>query len=297
MSDVLLDKRGARTAPSVPADLSGWAEDDHEAAARAWVQSPDATTVPGAARDAFERMTLRPLGGVHVTGYYEPELDGAASRSPEFPVPIHAPPAMGIGASRMEIEAGNLLAGQEIAWLRDEVDRFFLQVQGSGRVRLTDGTVLRVAYAGRNGHPYRSLGQLLVERGELAAERVTADAVADWLRADVDRGRALMRENPSYVMFRPLRGTRAEDGPPGTLGRALTPMRSVAVDPKFVPLGSLVWLEVGGPEPIRRLCVAQDTGSAIVGPRVDLFVGTGAVAGRVAGAMNARGLLTVLAPA
>ena len=271
--------------------LPGWAADDGAEARRAWDRMPGAD--PGI---DFARLRPEPLGAVHVTGYYEPELPGSPVRTDAFPVPIHTVPPMGIGASRAEIERGDLLAGHEIAWLRDPVDRFFLQVQGSGRIAMPDGTVLRVTYGGRNGHPYRSLGRLLVERGELEDGTVTAEAVQGWLRADPARGGRLMHENPSYVMFRALHGTRASDGPPGTMGVPLTPGRSVAVDPALVPLGTPVWLEVDGPDPIRRLCVAQDTGSAIKGARVDLFIGTGAVAGRIAGAMNRGGRLTPLLP-
>lgn len=253
--------------------------------------------MPGADPDPdFGAFVPGPTEPVHVTGYYEPELPGARERTDAFPVPIHTLPPMGIGASRAEIEAGDLLAGHEIAWLRDPVDRFFLQVQGSGRVVMADGSVLRVTYAGRNGHPYRSIGRLLVERGEIAEAAMTAGAVQGWLRADPERGLALMHENPSYVMFRALHGARAEEGPPGTMGVPLTPGRSIAMDVERAPLGSAVWLEIDGPEPIRRLCVVQDTGSAIKGARVDVFIGTGAVAGRIAGEMNRAGRATLLRP-
>ena len=279
-------------------DLTGWAEDDHAAGLAAWTRSGGAAPA-GAGRDWVEaRFVPWLLPAAHFTGYYEPELHGSPVRTDAFPVPIHAAPPMGIGASRAEIEAGDLLAGQEIAWLADEVDRFFLQVQGSGRVRFPDGTVLRVGHAAKNGHPYRSVGALLVERGVFAADRITAQGVMDWLRADPARGRAAMRENPSYVMFRALRGGAAEDGPPGAMGVPVTEGRSLAVDPAVVPLGALVWAEVDAPDPIRRLCAAQDVGSAIVGVgRADLFCGTGDAAGRMAGALNHGGRMVVLEPA
>ena len=287
MSDVA----GVRARARSPADLAGWDGDDPAEARRAW------DAMPGADRSIdFAALVPRPLGAVHVTGYYEPELPGSPVRTDAFPVPIHTLPPMGIGASRAEIEAGDLLAGHEIAWLRDGVDRFFLQVQGSGRIVMPGGAVLRVTYAGRNGHPYRSLGRLLIERGEIAADAMSADAVQGWLRADAERGRRAMLENPSYVMFRALHGARAEEGPPGTMGVPLTPGRSIAMDPAVAPMGTPVWLEVDGPDPIRRLCVVQDTGSAIKGARVDLFIGTGAVAGRIAGAMNRTGRATLLLP-
>lgn len=279
-------------------DLSGWAGDDHSAALGTMQMAGDGQDV-GDARAFFE-TTFAPwlVPSAHFTGYFEPELEGAKNPSDAFPVPIHTPPPMGIGASRAEIETGNLLVGQEIAWLRDEVDRFFLQVQGSGRIRFDDGEVLRVTYAAKNGHPYQSIGRLLIDRGEMDAATITADRLRDWLRVDPARGIALMRENPSYVMFRALHGAPADQGPPGSLGAPLCAGRSLAVDPEHVSLGAPVWIEVEGPEgPIHRLCVAQDTGSAIKGVgRADLFYGTGAAAGRAAGALNHKGRMAVLLP-
>lgn len=173
------------------------------------------------------------------------------------------------------------LAGYAIAWLRDEVDRFMLQVQGSGRLRLQGGGTMRVGYAGTNGHPYRSIGGMLVSNGWLSPE-LTAARLVRWLRADPDRGRWAMECNRSYVMFRVL-DLPETSGPPGTLC-PVTPMRSIAVDPDHIALGTLVWLEGAG---MARLCVAQDTGSAIRGAgRADLFCGTGAAAGRMAGRLD-----------
>ncbi|WP_308916267.1 MltA domain-containing protein [Jannaschia sp. LMIT008] len=267
----------AATAVHAPSDLDGWDGTDP------WIDR-----LPPGIRP--ERTVV-----VHVTGYYEPELRGARRRSDAYPVPIHAVPPGGITASRAAIEDGDLLAGRELLWLRDPVDRFVLQVQGSGRIALEDGSDLRVGYAGRNGHPYVSLGRLLIEAGHLDADTITARAVAGWLRAQPDGGRATMRRNPSYVMFR-LLDTDPALGPIGTAGVPLTSLRSIAIDPAHVPLGSLVWLSIDGPDPIRRICVAQDTGSAITGPgRIDLFCGTGDAAGDRAGRLNARGRMTILA--
>ena len=268
------------------ADLPGWADDDLDAARDAYHANP--ADAPGDGRAFFEG-TFRPGPSVaaHLTGYFEPELDASSTRSDAYPVPIHALPPGGTDAPRARADAA--LVGHEIAWLRDPVDRFFLQVQGSGRLRMADGTVLRVGYAGTNGHPYRSIGRLLVERGALGAD-LTADALAAWLRADPERGRAAMDENPSYVTFRIL-DLPPDSGPVGTLC-PLAAGRSVAVDPAHVPLGTPVWVEGPG---IARLCVAQDTGSAIVGPgRVDLFFGTGAEAGHAAGRLNHPGRIVPL---
>ena len=279
---------GVETGPNA---LDGWREDDLAAGLTAWggLWHGD----PADLVAACDRRAIR----THFTGYYEPELRGSPVRADDFPVAIHAPPPGGIGASRAEIEAGDLLAGYEVAWLRDPVDRFFLQVQGSGRIVFPDGEVLRVSHAAKNGHPYASVGQMLIEAGVFDAATITADALKDWLRADPERGIDTMRRNPSYVMFRALHGAEAKAGPPGTLGVPVTAGRSLAVDPKVVPLGSLVWIEVDGPDgPIHRLCAAQDTGSAIKGARADLFFGTGDDAGHAAGALNHHGRMVVLTP-
>ena len=268
------------------ADLAGWAEDDLDAALAAYRGNPAAAEGPG--RAFFEeRFRPGPSVAAHGTGYYEPELDAGRERSEAFPVPIHGHPSGGFDAVR--VDADRVLAGHELAWLRDEVDRFFLQVQGSGRLRFADGTGMRVGYAGTNGHPYRSIGRIAVARG-LLEEGLTAEGLTAWLRADFARGRALMAENPSYVTFA-ARDLDLESGPLGTLC-PVTAGRSVAVDPEHVPLGTPVWVELGS---IARLCIAQDTGSAIRGAgRIDLFFGTGAAAGRVAGALNARGRIVPL---
>ena len=270
------------------ADLAGWGEDDLGAALEAFRLNPAGTE--GDARAFFETRFCPgiPLDG-HFTGYFEPEIPASLERSPDFPVPIHTMPEGAVAAPRSEIEP--LLAGHEIAWLRDEVDRFFLQVQGSGRLRLPGGGAMRVGYAGTNGHDYRSIGKLLVERGVFGSD-ITAEALKDWLHADPDRGRTVMQENPSYVMFRPL-DLPEESGPMGTLC-PVTPGRSLAIDPAHLPLGTPVWIEVDG---MARLCIAQDTGSAITGPgRADLFFGTGDAAGRAAGRLNHRGRFIPLVP-
>jgi membrane-bound lytic murein transglycosylase A len=268
------------------AGLAGWGEDDLEEALIAFLRTP-LNPLAAAARDAdaaadfFERHFVpdTPRSG-HFTGYYEPEIDGAAEPGGDFPVPLHALPHQGCDRPRAGIDAA--LAGHEIVWLRDEVARFFAQVQGSVRVRLTDGTVLRLGHDGNNGHPYRSIGKLLIERGTFGPD-ITADALKAWLRADPARGRAVMDENPSYVFFRRL-DTNLDLGPVVTVGCPATSGRTLAVDPDHLPLGTPVWVEVDG---LARLCIAQDTGSAIKGPgRGDLFFGTGDAAGLAAGRLN-----------
>jgi membrane-bound lytic murein transglycosylase A len=238
-----------------------------------------------------------------LTGYYEPEIAGALRPDDTHRFPIYRrPPGLPSGArwaSRAEIENDGLLAGRglEIAWLADPVERFFLQIQGSGRIRLPDGGIVRVGYGGKNGHDYRSVGQELVRRGLFEAHEVSADAIAGWVRANPAAGRRLLQHNPSYVFFRRLDDHPAGKGPLGAMNRPLTPGRSIAVDPDHVPLGAPVWLEKGGATPLRRLMVAQDTGSAIQGAqRADIFYGTGAEAGRAAGRVRDAGRLVVLLP-
>ena len=278
----------------------GWSEDDHAAALRSFLRHDghalhdEGRTAADASSFFANRFTPREIG-THFTGYYEPELTGSADPGPEFPVPIHAPPPGGCGAPRKDIDHDDLLAGYEIAWLRDAVDRFFLQVQGSGRIRM-DGQTLRVSHAEKNGHPYTSIGRILVDRGEMDADTITADAVKAWLREDPERAREVMWQNASYIMFRVLR-SHADEGPPGTLGCPVTALRSLAVDPEVVPLGTPVWIEIDAPQPIRRLVIAQDTGSAIRGARADLFFGTGDEAGLAAGALNHPGRMFALDPA
>jgi len=269
-------------------DLPGWAEDDLEDALEALRLNP--ATVEGDARSFFETRFQpgEPIAG-HFTGYYEPELDAALTPSDAFPIPIHAMPPTGASAPRATILP--MLQGGEIAWLRDEVDRFFLQVQGSGLLRLPDGGTLRVGYSGSNGHPYRSVGKLLSDRG-IFGPNITAEALKDWLRADPARGRAVMNENPSYIMFRKMDAPSGQ-GPLGTLC-PVTPLRSLAVDPVHTPLGTPVWIET---DSHARLCIAQDTGSAIIGPgRADLFFGTGDAAGLEAGRLNHPGRFIPLLP-
>ncbi|MGF6861360.1 membrane-bound lytic murein transglycosylase A [Rhodobacteraceae bacterium MBR-64] len=300
-------------------DLAGWQADDHAAALDVFVQSCDQLDQPGWAAlcalagtvtdaRAFFELFFRPvlIGGKNpalFTGYYEPELQGSPVRTPNFAYPIYRrPPEVVSGTqwlTREEIETGNHLRGRglEIAWLGDPVDVFFLQVQGSGRIRLTDGTVVRVGFDGRNGHPYRSIGKELVRRGVFAAEQVSARVIQTWVRDNPGDGQQLLWHNPSYIFFRELRGIGADKGPIGAMGRSITPLRTIAVDPGFTPLGAPVWIEKAGVDPMRRLMIAQDTGGAITGAqRGDIYYGTGAEAGQIAGRIRDGGRMVVLLP-
>jgi membrane-bound lytic murein transglycosylase A len=256
------------------------------------------------------------------TGYYEPELQGARRRDAEHGTALlRRPPDLimvELGRfrpawrgertagrvttgrlepyeTRAEIEAGALDHYHlELLWVTDPVDAFFLQVQGSGRVRLEDGTVVRVGYDGQNGHPYVAIGRLLVERGALTKEKASMQGIRAWIAANPEAGKALMNDNPSFVFFREVPG----DGPVGAEGTVLVPGRSLAVDRDFVPLGVPVWLDLdNGGTALRRLVVAQDTGGAIRGPvRGDLFWGFGTEAEAQAGRMRAGGYAYLLLP-
>jgi membrane-bound lytic murein transglycosylase A len=263
-----------------------------------------------------------------VTGYYEPVLGGSRMRENDRQVPLYrkpsdllrieVPPPGGDGRpvpgmrgrlvgdrvvpyrSRSEIETGNALAGQELLWLDDRVEAFFLQVQGSGRVRLRDGSVVAIGFAESNGQPYRSIGRELIERGALTREAADTGGIKGWLRAHPGDADAVMRTNPRYVFFRELPTPPADAGPPGSLGVPLTPLRSVAADPRRIPPGALLYVDTVDPldgRPMRRLVVNQDTGAAIVGPaRLDLFWGSGERAEQSAGRMRAAARIWLLWP-
>jgi membrane-bound lytic murein transglycosylase A len=253
-----------------------------------------------------------------LTGYYEPLLAGSRTPSARFSVPLYRVPddllIVDLGSlypelagkrvrgriatdergrrvvpywSRGEIEGGARLRGQELLWVDDAIEAFFLHVQGSGRVRLPDGSVVRVGYADSNGHPYRSIGAWLIERGALTWEQASMQGIAAWARANPQRVRELLDANPSYVFFRELPLGDPNAGPLGALGVALTAGVSVAADPQFVPAGAPLVIRSEHPvsgAPLVRLVLAQDTGGAIRGPlRFDLFWGTGRAAGELAG--------------
>lgn len=203
--------------------------------------------------------------------------------------------------SRAELEQQNRLAGMELLWVDDPIEAFFLQVQGSGRVLLEDSKeIVRVAYADQNGHPYRSIGRYLIERGELTLEQASMQGIKAWAAANPGRLRELLHANPSYVFFREEKITDSTKGPKGALGVPLTPQRSIAIDPVYIPLGAPVFLattQPNSPATLRRLMVAQDTGGAIRNPvRADFFWGFGPDAGELAGRMKQPGQMWVLLP-
>ena len=261
------------------------------------------TNDDSAARQFFETAFVPFLAGNNsdseglFTGYFEITLHGSRQRGGVFQTPIYRRPPDRTRYSRAEIEDGALTGqGLELLWVDDPVDAFFLEIQGSGRVRLQEGGIARVGYDGSNAKPYVAVGRLLIERGVMPREQVTMASIRAWMKAHPPEGAALRRDNPSFVFFREITG----DGPLGAQRVALTAGRSLAVDRAFIALGLPVWLEVQqrfAPEVIRRLVVAQDAGGAIKGPvRGDLFWGHGTAAAEGAGAMNASGRYYLLLP-
>jgi membrane-bound lytic murein transglycosylase A len=259
-----------------------------------------------AAREFFEKGFI-PFavadygkGEGRFTGYYEVELNGSRQRHGRYRTPLYRKPA-DLGPeppTRAEIEDGALAErGLELLWVDDPIGAFFLQIQGSGRIRLRGGGTIRVGYDGQNGRPYVPVGRLLIERADIPRNKLTMDAIRSWMKQNPEAGAALRREDPSYVFFREIKG----DGPIGAEGVALSAERSIAVDRAFVALGVPVWLEAderfSAADSVRRLLVAQDTGGAIKGPvRGDVFWGTGETAGSRGGVMNASGRHYLLLP-
>ncbi len=261
-----------------------------------------------------------------VTGYYEPLLHGSRTRTSRYRFPIYGVPqdlvTVDLASVYPELKhkrlrgrvIGNrvlpyferadidkdprLLKGLEIAWVDDAVDAFFLHIQGSGQIELENGERIRVGYADQNGHPFRSLGRALIDRGEIPPERASMQGIKDWARRNPSRLPRYLDQNPSYVFFREL--PRDLPGPIGALGVPLTAERSIAVDPRVIPLGVPVYLATTWPnavEPLERLMVAQDTGGAINGGvRADFFWGFGDAAGSQAGRMRQAGRMWVLLP-
>lgn len=343
---------GVRVEPVAAGELAGWAADDQrivlrlfakgcetdpplrqgappppelaalcvQAAALLKTGEPDRATARRFFEERFSFWRVRPADAARgfMTGYFEPEFEGAPARSAAFPTPLYGRPAdlvtklpgddwPGLDPAltsarrtskglepfpdRAAIEQGALDGqGLEILWLRDPVDRFVLQVQGSGRIRLPDGQVVRLVYSGRNGHPYTSLGRELSRRENVPPAQMTMDVLVGRLKADADFARKLIRLNRSFVFFARKDDLPPDSGPIGGAGLPLTPLRSIAVDRTLWPYGMPAWIEGaipdgrGGSQVLSRLVLAQDTGTAIVGPaRVDLFVGSGPAAGHRAG--------------
>ena len=333
---------GARMVPDRPAygTVGDW-----EAACQQAFALADTTD---AAAERFFRRFFRPhrvaMGAKSeglFTGYFEPQLRGSRQRTDTFSVPLHRPPSDLIRVrlgdfrssmadqtlfgrvegqqlvpyySRADIADG-VLAGRnlEIVWVDDRVDKFFLQIQGSGRVVLRDSSLIRVGYAAQNGQPYRAIGRDLITMGAVPREEMSMQAIRTWLAENPERAADLMNRNPSYIFFQERPNLDASEGPVGAQGVPLTARRSLAVDPDFLPYGAPLWLSTHRPVtgsdvatdttdgvptvPFRQLMIAQDTGGAIRGAvRGDVFWGAGDRARSIAGRMKSPGTYVVLLP-
>ena len=287
---------------------------------------------PQAIRDYFaQRFTVWQLSSGSattglITGYYEPMLTGSRQRTAQSTVPLYAPPrdlvsrppelqtvssAGPLQRSRRDgsrlvpyYTAADIAAGkgpspaEALVWVNDPIEAIFLQIQGSGRVQLADGSFVRLGFADHNGYPYQSIGRYLIQKGELKSHQASMQGIQDWARRNPERLPELYAANPRYVFFRPLPDTG--EGPIGAMGLPLTGEASLAIDPRYIPLGTPVWLATTRPNssaPLNRLMAAQDTGTAIKGAvRADFFWGFGREAGETAGRMKQSGRLWVLLP-
>ncbi len=305
-------------------ELAGWETDDHKAAFAAFRRSCHKLRANDVTKQAdwkdlcaitkyvnnpkaffeifFQPVLIEDGKSALFTGYYEPEIIASRTQVGKFKYPLYKRPAElkeGVPwKTRAEIENGALDGqGLELAWLADPVENFFLHVQGSGRLKLNEGGSMRVGFAGKNHQTYRSVGKELIRRGVLNSSNASAGSIKTWVRNNPVEGRKLLQHNPSFVFFRELTNLSETDGPIGAMGVSVTDDRTLAVDPKYQPLGAPIWINKLGAKPLHRLMIAQDVGSAIKGAqRADIFYGTGAEAGRVAGTTKDPGRMITLLP-
>ena len=340
LSSNTYNSRVAELTPVAWSDLPGWQEDDLTAAWPAWKRSCEglltrnpsglnwkpacaAATKVNANNSESIRLyfqsymkvmeirhqTGSSAGSVYglVTGYYEPYLNGSRKKGGAYQTPIHRYPDAWRNKkpsslpTRAELMSGNQLKGQEIVWVDDAVAAAFLHVQGSGRIRMDDGKVIRVGFAGTNDQPFKSFAQWLLDRKEITKATATMQGIQAWADKNPKRVQEMLNANPRYVFFRELPASHdASVGPIGSLGVPLTAERSIAVDTKALPLGAPVFLSTTYPlskKPIQRLMMAQDTGTAIIGAvRADFYWGTGDEAGSYAGRMKQQGRMWVFLP-
>jgi membrane-bound lytic murein transglycosylase A len=332
---------GAQAEPLTFAALNGWQGEDHAAAFGAFLKSCKAILASSPAHRAarpiyrglyrvcqrataagrFDRNSARAFFETNFkpvriipngeqdgffTGYYETVIEGSRQRTAEYNVPIYRMPKSTAlaRADRLRIEDG-LLAGKglEICWLKNPVDAFFAQIQGSARVKLAGGDMMRIGYAGRNGLPYTAVGKFLIDRGIYTREEMSMDKIRTWMEANPEGGRELRRKNLSYVFFREVPMKKGEHSTGGQ-GVELTPLHSIAIDKSIHVYGTPVWIEADLPiasekpeTPFRHLAIAQDTGTAIVGPaRADIFFGAGEEIGSIAGRIKQPGRFVMLVP-
>jgi len=315
--------------------LPGWRDDDLSQAWPAWLRSCEAlrkrnseinwrqvcSQVTGiSARDSqairlyfednFQAYEIRNSAGSEtglVTGYYEPVMNGSQTRTSIYSVPLYAYPNAwrqtrpNPGPSRADLMASGILKGSEIAWVQDPVAAAFMQIQGSGKIRLPDGRVLRLGYAGTNEQPFKSFAQWLLDRKEITRSEATMQGISQWAKRNPDRVNEMLNANPRFVFFKELPGNVSADlGPTGALNVPLTTERSIAIDLQAMPLGAPVFLATTKPlsdQALQKLVMAQDTGKAIVGGvRADYYWGSGDTAGEMAGRMKQNGKMWVLLP-
>jgi membrane-bound lytic murein transglycosylase A len=290
---------------------------------------PSTSTIRALLKEQFLPWQVTNADGTNtglITGYYEPLLKGSRTRTEQYRYPLYSRPDDMVTVdlssiypelanrklrgriqgnkltpyySRGEIEiTPSPIAGKELLWTDDIIDLFFLQIQGSGLIRLDSGEQIHVGYDDQNGQPYQSIGRVLIDRGELTSDKASMQGIKDWGRNNLDKLRDLLNSNPSYVFFREL--PKSLSGPLGALGVPLAAERSLAIDTRYIPLGAPVFLSTTYPnssKPLQRLMMAQDTGGAIKGAiRADFFWGAGNEAGRQAGAMKQQGKMWVLMP-
>jgi membrane-bound lytic murein transglycosylase A len=315
--------------------LPGWQDDDLSQAWSAWLKSCDvlrkrnseinwrnvctqANAVSSRDTQAirryfesnFQAYEIRNSAGSEsglITGYYEPVMNGSQTRTSTYNVPLYGYPNAwrkskpNPGPARAELISSGVLQGSEIAWVQDPVAAAFMQIQGSGKIRLQDGRVLRLGFAGTNDQPFKSFAQWLLDRKEITRGEASMQGISQWAKRNPERVNEMLNANPRFVFFKELPGNVAADlGPNGALGVPLTTERSIAIDLQAMPLGAPVFLAATKPvssEPLQKLVMAQDTGKAIVGGvRADYYWGSGDAAGEMAGRMKQNGKLWLLLP-
>lgn len=317
-------------------DLPGWQEDDLTQAWPAWLKSCDAlrkrnseinwkqacsqaSGISGRDKQAirqyfegnFQVYEVRNSASGNesglITGYYEPVMNGSQTRTANYTVPLYGLPNAWKSAkpspapTRAELMSSGVLRGSELAWVQDPVAAAFMQIQGSGKIRLEDGRVLRLGYAGTNDQPFKSFAQWLLDRKEITRGEASMQGISAWAKRNPSKVEEMLNANPRFVFFKELPGNVSADlGPNGALGVPLTAERSIAIDLKAMPLGAPVFLSTSKPlssQTIQKLVMAQDTGKAIVGGvRADYYWGSGDSAGELAGRMKQDGKMWLLLP-
>ena len=317
-------------------DLPGWQEDDLTQAWPAWLKSCDALRKRNS--DVNWRQVCSQANGVSdkdkqvirqyfeanfqvyevrnsatgnesglITGYYEPVMNGSQTRTVKYTVPLYGLPNAWKGSkpnpapTRAELMGSGVLRGSELAWVQDPVAAAFMQIQGSGKIRLEDGRVLRLGYAGTNDQPFKSFAQWLLDRKEITRGEASMQGISAWAKRNPGRVEEMLNANPRFVFFKELPSDVSADlGPNGALGAPLTAERSIAIDLKAMPLGAPVFLSTSKPlttQTLQKLVMAQDTGKAIVGGvRADYYWGSGDFAGELAGRMKQDGKMWLLLP-